>query len=198
MSADDSTLDPAMPLMLMMRPVPSVGISGSSAWIMRSMPMVLMLTSSSQSVVRPGDLALLALDRPAGVVDQDVDGAEARLGRGGRGRHRVHVAHVGGHGQHAHAGGGVDLLGRLLQRVLAAREQDDVHALVGEPARDVLADALAGTGDERDAAFESKFHAMRPVYKTGGYVRYSHLSGSVRPATTSLRNSAARAPSITR
>ena len=39
-----------MPLMLMMRPVPSVGMLGSSAWIIRNMPIVLMFTSSIQSV----------------------------------------------------------------------------------------------------------------------------------------------------
>ena len=90
--------------------------------------------------------------------------------------------------------------------VLAARQQDDVHALVGQAARDVLADALAGTGNQRDAVFESKVHNGWASLKAGPYERrgglktalYNHLSGSVRPATTSFRNSAARAPSITR
>jgi len=60
----------------------------------------------------------------------------------------------------ADAGGGVNLLGRLFQRVLAAREEYEVHAFAGQPPGDVLADALAAAGDERDAPFEFEIHKM--------------------------------------
>ena len=47
----------------------------------------------------------------------------------------------------------------LLEFLDAAREQNEIDALVSESARDRLADALAGTGDERVAAFESEIHS---------------------------------------
>ena len=46
-----------------------------------------------------------------------------------------------------------------LELLHAAREQDEIDALVGEPSRDRLADALAGAGDERVSTFESEIHS---------------------------------------
>src|SRR4051812_347672 len=85
----------------------------------------------------------------AGVVDQDVDRAEA-LDRGaheplGLARH----AHVATHRVHARAA--AELLLRSRQIVLFTRADDDLHAAIEERARDCKSDPFGSPGDDGDA-----------------------------------------------
>ena len=71
------------------------------------------------------------------------------------------VSHVGGNGDDANTRRLADLGSGALEFLDAAREQNEIDALVSESARDRLPDAFAGTGDERVAAFESEIHSRR-------------------------------------
>ena len=95
-----------------------------------------------------------------GVVDEDVDAAEALEGAGGDGLDLRLVAHVARHGQRPAAGrldlGGdlVDRAGELLRRGLAARGDDDGAARPRQAERDGPADAAARAGDDGDSILE--------------------------------------------
>jgi hypothetical protein len=84
-SAGAHTTVDAVPLMLMMRPVPSAGMSGRNAWMTRSDPISLPSEVADPIGIGPEDLPVRAADRVAGIVDDDVDVAEGRSRRvGGR------------------------------------------------------------------------------------------------------------------
>ena len=79
------------------------------------------------------------------------------LGVGG-GLHLADLTHVGLNREHLDALLLADLLGRLIESFLAAREDDEVHALLREATGDRPADALAGAGDQSGSAFKSEVH----------------------------------------
>ncbi len=144
-----------MPLMLMIRPVPSVGMPGKQRLDHPQHADRLDVHVVDPVGIRPGDLTLLPFDGSAGVVDEDVNGLEfggRAVGGSFDGRR---LPHIGGNGHHTDASGRADLGGRTFEILDAAREQHEVDPFVGEPTRDRLADAFAGTGDERRATFES-------------------------------------------
>ena len=156
--ADEAREMPAMPLMLMMRPVQSRGMIGMNDCVTRSMPISLRLRSSTQSA--SGQVICRSWRRmplPALLTTMwTVPNSALRGVRGGFDLRDL--AHVGLHRQHLDALLAANLIGGLIERLLAAREDDEVHALLREPAGDGLADSLAGAGDEGDAAFESEVH----------------------------------------
>ena len=90
----------------------------------------------------------LAARRGARVVDEDVDPAEA----GGRLVHDsldvVGAREVPRHREHLRPRHLGELLGRRLERRLAACADRQPDPFLGEPARDRLADTLAAPGDQ--------------------------------------------------
>ena len=151
--------------------------------------------------VGPGDLPLLALDRAAGVVHQDVDGTEL-------GARPAPAAACTCASSRMSVGIATTRTPVALQISAAAASSASLPRASStrctpssaRRAGDVLADALAGPGDQRDASLEAQVHGvcrqMRPDPIT--ICNYRNFSGSVSPATTSCRNSAALAPSTTR
>jgi hypothetical protein len=100
------------------------------------------------------EAALRGADR---VVDQDVDRAEARGRRGDEARD----VRAAGHIRDLHQDLGAERaqrVGRGLERLLTARAEGELRALLGERRRDGPADALAAAGDERDASGETAAH----------------------------------------
>ena len=114
-------------------------------------------------------VAEVARRRPAGVVDQDVDlraggerGRPARLGRD-----------VAGDRAHLAAAERAQLRGRRLERLGAARGDDDVDAFLRQRRRAALAEPLARRAHQRPFAFDAEIHA------------HLHLASSQIPASTS-------------
>ena len=88
------------------------------------MPINLRLRSSIQSASGQCDLPILTPDAAAGVVDDDVDGAELRFRGVGGGLHLVCMSRTSAwQRQDLDALLATDLLGGLIERLLAAREQ---------------------------------------------------------------------------
>ena len=91
--------------------------------------------------------------RHAGIVDQDGDGAEGRLGLVERARHRVAVEHVGGDRDRTAA----RLLDARLHRrelLLAAGDQRDRRAFARQHLGEAHAKPARRAGDQRDAPLE--------------------------------------------
>ena len=102
-------------------------------------------------------VAEVARRRAAGVVDQDVD-LRARGQRGFAAGRGGDVA-----GDRAHLDLRIQraqLLCRRLQRLVAARGDDHVHALAHQRRRATLAQPLAGRADQRPLAFDSQIHSF--------------------------------------
>ena len=106
----------------------------------------------------------------AHVVDEHVDAPELPECVLGQERCGVRVEQIGSHLHDAHAvrfglqrGGG--------ERVDAAGVEHEVRAFAGEVERDLLPDAAAGAGDDRDAVAQSELHqpsaATRSAYSMG-------------------------------
>ena len=105
-----------------------------------------------------GQIVHVVRRRSAGVVDQDVQPAEMidRLLDEGFGLtgHR----HVGPNRQDLTTGQLAQLLGRLLERVLAPPTDGDPRALLGQPQGRRLADPIAPPGNRRHFATQPKVH----------------------------------------
>jgi hypothetical protein len=91
-----------------------------------------------------------------GVVDQDIDLAEASDGVGDQLFDLLGLAGVTGKGDGL-AAACVDLFGDAGQAVDLARGEDDLGAMAGETLGDGLTDATAGAGD--DGNFAGKLEA---------------------------------------
>ena len=107
----------------------------------------------------------------AGVVDEDVDGAEAVERRLGDAR-RCALLHEVLDDQHRlGAAGGDDLAGQLLQQIGAPGDDGEPRALARQRQGDAAADADAGAGHQRGLAFEIEVHspllpcALRPAVR---------------------------------
>ncbi len=94
---------------------------------------------------RPDGAVQVALD--AGVVAEQVDGAETLVGRIGESLHRVGVGDVGGNPHYLLPGRG-QLGDRRRERVRLDVGGDNRHPLGGEPERERLAHAAARPGDD--------------------------------------------------
>ena len=105
-----------------------------------------------------GDLTVPALERhlehaeaaeDPGVVDEDVDAAEALAGAPD---HRRHLRFVGDVTRDAEclAAAALDRLGALLRVLRNLIDADDRGAFVGQPLGDAASDVGAGPGDDRD------------------------------------------------
>lgn len=84
----------------------------------------------------------------AGVIDQDVDAAEALERQVDTASGGVLVDSVGGHADHATA----HLFGRGVGAFLLAGGEHDIRAGSGQPLRDGQPYASRGTGDDRGSA----------------------------------------------
>ncbi len=84
--------------------------------------------------------------RDAGIVDEDVDLAEAGDRRFDGGLHLVFVGDVHGEGG-GFAAGGADRGGEFFQLLLIARRYGNAGSLTREVERAGVADALRGSGD---------------------------------------------------
>jgi hypothetical protein len=94
-------------------------------------------------------------------VDEDVDAAAEQPRRlVHRAAHRAVARGVAGHRDHEPAGLAAQLVRRGAQRLLAAREQRHVGALLRERAGDGLADAAAAAGHEGALAGEFEVHGV--------------------------------------
>ena len=104
--------------------------------------------------VRAGDRAE---EHEAGIVDQDVDPAEPL----DDGLHRLSGLHaigdVGLDGQRG-AVGGFDVAHERVEPVLAAGDDGDGRAVLGEAASGRVADSAAGSSDDRHGSGEFRIH----------------------------------------
>src|SRR5206468_9534605 len=105
-----------------------------------------------------GEVEDLAAGRGAGVVDEDVDAAEARGGRVDDALGVVGPRQIAGHREHLGAGRSRQLFRRGLERVLAAGADRDTRPFLGEPARDGFADAFAAARHQRHLALQAEIH----------------------------------------
>lgn len=120
-----------------------------------------------------GQLVDDAVVRVAGIVDDDVDLAAAKLGRLFDERRNVlAVEHVARHRERP-ATARVDAVGHGLRLGAVNVRDDDQRALVGKEARCFGADALPAAGDDGDLAGE---HALR-VVEVGSDLRDSGSHG---------------------
>ena len=85
-----------------------------------------------------------------GVVDEDVDGPERRLGVGDEAVEGGAVGHV----ERERDGAAAELLRRRLRGLVVEVADRDLHALAHEGPGGRLADAAGAAGDERDLADE--------------------------------------------
>jgi hypothetical protein len=109
----------------------------------------------------PG-LVVVALARAAGVVDEDIDSAEAL------GRFRNDSLYVSRPGHVGHKADGVDAevaqVGfGLAQALLAAGADDDAAALGGEAEGDGAADAAAAARDDCDFVLQAEVQDQAPI-----------------------------------
>ena len=121
-------------------PRPRSTISGTKAWVRVTTASQLTRTiSASRSRV---ELEEAAAEAEAGVVDQQVhvDAELLDLAR--------ELGRLGGEVAVDDVGRGRELLGELLEPVLAAGDQDQVVAAAGELAGELLADARGRAGDQ--------------------------------------------------
>ena len=111
-------------------------------------------------------LGRVALDRTAlvgaGVVDEDVDAAEALGDVREQARGRLRVADVGRDGERA-AAAAFELGGERLERGAAPRRECHRGTFRGELAGGGGADARRCAGDDDDLAFESTAHRCRAM-----------------------------------
>lgn len=104
----------------------------------------------------PRNLHVRAVDAEAGVVDEQIDGEPRVAGapmqlRRGIGSPEVQRLHVYGD-----AVRGPQRVGELLQPVLAARHEHQVRAVLGEHARELLADPARSAGHQRGGALPGR------------------------------------------
>lgn len=97
-------------------------------------------------------------DHQPGIVHQDVEPAERLDGLGDSGFCLGPVGDVGGYGQRCHAGF-LNLGHELIKAVLTAGDKSDGSALAGELKGSGVADAAAGTGNDRDGPGKSGSHS---------------------------------------
>ena len=91
----------------------------------------------------------------AGVVDHDVDAAERLVALLDEVLGIGVLAQIGGDGDDLAAGRLRDLLGGGFERLLAARADGDVDALLRQRQGDAFADAFAAAGHQRRLAVEA-------------------------------------------
>jgi hypothetical protein len=109
--------------------------------------------------VELGTLGVLrdgAVQGVAGVVDEHVDRALGILDLPRDGARRGGIDEVGGDDERARAVHPLELDGERLERLLAARDEDEVMAVHREESRDRLADSPGRAGDERGGARRSR------------------------------------------
>ena len=105
----------------------------------------------------------------AGIVDHDVDAAEARRGLVERGLHRGFLAHVDLQSQRPPAGfldlggGGVDGAFELGMRLNCLGGDGDIGAVGGGLERDRQPDAARAAGDEQGLALQRHCHSPRKI-----------------------------------
>ena len=133
-----------------------------------------------------------ACRRSAGVVDQNVDAAEAAQGLVDCARAVLGAADVGANGQGG-AAGCADLFGHLRQPRFAARHDRHASALRRKAQRARPADALAAARDEGNAVLQSEIHVGRSPPRRSGIRGKSILASRCRrrPLFRARRASAA-------
>ena len=89
-----------------------------------------------------------------GVVDPDVDAAEAVDGGGGQPFHRLRIGHVGGNGERVSGASPPALLSGGLQRLPAPGRNHDPGALAGKGERGRLPNPAGGAGNHDDKVLE--------------------------------------------
>ena len=99
-----------------------------------------------------GDLLRRGHRAGAGVVDEDVDAAEALHDRVDGLLHALRIGHVADDAHRADAVGLLQHRGVFLDHRLAAGEADDIAALVGQRLGHLDAEAGAATGHDSDLA----------------------------------------------
>ena len=148
-----------LPVMLMMRPHLRAIIWSSSAcvsWRWRvKLSVIASCHCSSVASILKGAAA-------AGVVDEDVDGAQPVERRLGDARRRALLHEVLDDQHRLGAARGHDLAGQLLEQLGAPRDDSQAHALARQRQGDAAADADAGAGHQRGLAFETEVHG-RPL-----------------------------------
>src|SRR6266508_854522 len=102
-----------------------------------------------------------ALDGP-GIIDQDVEPAEARDRLGRHALDRLQLAQIGGGGEHFGAGFLLDFAGRALERLGLARADHRSRSLARQRARHRAPDALAAPRDQCRLSVEAQIHYGLP------------------------------------
>src|SRR4030095_6221588 len=104
-----------------------------------------------------------------GVVDEDVDAAEAADRGVDDPLDVVGPRQIAGDREHLRPGRAGELPGRLLERRLAARADRHPDAFLDETERDRLADAFAAPGDQRHAPLQAEIHRRHSFNRRGIY-----------------------------
>ena len=99
------------------------------------------------------------VDTDTGVVDEDVEAAEAFLHGGEQGLHLLPHPDIGGNGQDLPART-FDFGFHPFQLFGGARGDGDPRPVLGEQQGDAAADALAAPGDDGDPVLESHFACL--------------------------------------
>ena len=132
-------------------PVRLAAMRRAASWPTRNTPSRLTLITSrhSSSVV----LVKKAPGGDAGVVDEDGDGPQRRLGVGEGLRHRGAIGDVHGH-RRGLAAAAANLGLELLQDIEAPRRERHLGAGLGQHAREMAAEAGGGPRHQRGLAVE--------------------------------------------
>ena len=99
----------------------------------------------------------------AGVVDEDVDGAELRFGEVRKGRHVVEAGDVEGADTDL-AAAALDVLRDALEPIGSARPQHHAGAVRRKDPRGPLADAARRPGDEHDLVVQGWHEVLRLLF----------------------------------
>ncbi|MEY9150777.1 hypothetical protein ABIF00_008761 [Bradyrhizobium elkanii] len=107
-----------------------------------------------------GDFEERLVGAGAGIVDQDVDAAEAIAGERRQPLDLLQIGHIKRQRFDLDAGAPLDVRTTFGQRVLAARADQNLDTLLRQQAYGLETNALAAAGDDRRLAFKSKFHLI--------------------------------------
>jgi hypothetical protein len=110
--------------------------------------------------VGKGHLGKFLLREDAGAIDHDIDMTEFAVDRFGHGGDRWLRRHVAIDGKRLATGGLHQLHGVLAVGDIGHR---DMHAVLGQPFRESLPDAVGATGDDGDFVLVTLGHSISPA-----------------------------------